>query len=102
MKTTTNKEKGMKKSQESQKQSFEDAVSELEKIINVLEHEDLSLKSALNNFEQGVRLVRICDDHLKTARGKIIELVRSDHGDIVEKVLGETLESFLDGEEYHD
>jgi exodeoxyribonuclease VII small subunit len=82
--------------------AFEDAVAELEKIIGVLELDTITLDDALRNFEQGVRLIRICDNHLSAARGRVLELVKGENGAIVEKVLGRTLESFLDGEESND
>ena len=102
MKSSTKKSTETTNAQETPKHTFEDAVSDLEKIINVLEREDLTLDNALANFEHGIRLIRICDDHLKTARGKILELIRGDDGEIVEKTLGQTLESFLNGEQYND
>jgi exodeoxyribonuclease VII small subunit len=82
--------------------AFEDAIADLEKIIGALELDTVTLDDALRNFEQGIRLVRICDNHLNAARGRVLELVKGENGDIVEKVLGRTLESFLDGEENND
>ena len=102
MKTTAKKTTRQISVPDEQKQTFEEAVSGLEKIISVLECEDLTLDDALINFEQGIRLVRVCDDRLKTARGRILELVRGENGELVEKVLGQTLESFLDGEEHDE
>jgi exodeoxyribonuclease VII small subunit len=82
--------------------AFEDALAGLEKIIGVLELENVTLDDALNNFEQGIRLIRICENHLNAARGRVMELVKGENGEIVERVLGKTLESFLDGEENND
>jgi exodeoxyribonuclease VII small subunit len=82
--------------------AFEDAIAELEKIIGVLELDTVTLDDALRNFEQGIRLIRICDNHLNAAKGRVLELVKGENGDIVEKILGRTLESFLDGEEKND
>lgn len=82
--------------------AFEEAVAGLEKIIGALELDNVTLDDALNNFEQGIRLIRICENHLTAARGRVLELVKGENGEIVERVLGRTLESFLDGEENND
>ncbi|HEX2960067.1 MAG TPA: exodeoxyribonuclease VII small subunit [Chitinispirillaceae bacterium] len=79
--------------------AFEDALAELEKIIEALELDNVTLNDALSNFEQGIRLIRICENHLNAARRRVLELVKGENGEIVERVLGKTLESFLDGEE---
>jgi exodeoxyribonuclease VII small subunit len=82
--------------------AFEDAMAGLEKIIGALELDNVTLDDALNNFEQGIRLIRICENHLNAARGRVLELAKGENGEIVERVLGRTLESFLDGEENND
>ena len=82
--------------------SFESALSELESIIEHLESEELTLDSALSYFERGISLMRICDAHLNLARGKITELFRGEDGAFAEKVLGASLESFLNQENNHD
>ncbi|MGS0729364.1 exodeoxyribonuclease VII small subunit, partial [Shewanella sp. 0m-11] len=38
--------------------SFEDSLSELEKIVTDLEHGDIDLDDALKQFERGIKLVR--------------------------------------------
>jgi exodeoxyribonuclease VII small subunit len=67
--------------------SFETAIKELEKIIEKLESPDLTLTNALENFEKGVGLMKVCDSHLKTAEGKLRELVGGDNGEFIEKIL---------------
>jgi exodeoxyribonuclease VII small subunit len=67
--------------------SFESAIKELEKIIEKLENPNLTLTTALENFEKGVGLMKICDAHLKTAEGKLKELVSGDNGEFIEKIL---------------
>ncbi|KMQ51441.1 exodeoxyribonuclease VII small subunit [Chitinispirillum alkaliphilum] len=80
------------------KKSFEESLYELENIIDELEKDDLTLDRALGHFEKGIGLMRHCDSHLKSARGKLKELLKGENGDIVTKILGETLESFIDKE----
>lgn len=67
--------------------SFESAIKELEKIIETLESPDLTLTNALDNFEKGVGLMKICDSHLKAAEGKLKELVSGKDGQFIEKIL---------------
>ena len=74
--------------------AFEDALSDLEAIIMRLEREDLTLEQSLAHFEEGVRLMRHCDGHLKSARGRLIELSKGENGKFVAEVLGEGLEMF--------
>ena len=77
--------------------TFESALSELEGVIEQLESGDLTLDSALGRFEEGVRLMRFCDAHLKSAKGRLLELSRGEDGELVTEILGEGLESFTDG-----
>jgi exodeoxyribonuclease VII small subunit len=74
--------------------TFEEALARLEKTIEQLEAADLTLDKSLYLFEQGIGLIRICDIHLKKAKGKVTELLKGENGEYVEKVLGTTLESF--------
>jgi exodeoxyribonuclease VII small subunit len=68
--------------------SFEEALKEMEGIIERLERDDLTLSDALAHFERGVALMRICDAHLKSAEGKLKELTKGENGEFIEKVLG--------------
>ena len=51
--------------------SFEEALAELESIVETLEHGELSLEDSLKTFERGVKLTRTCQDALKQAEQKI-------------------------------
>jgi exodeoxyribonuclease VII small subunit len=67
---------------------FEEALKEMEGIVEQLEREDLSLSDALAHFERGVTLMRVCDSHLKSAEGKLKELTKGENGAFIEKLLG--------------
>jgi exodeoxyribonuclease VII small subunit len=82
--------------------TFEEALAKLEKTVEQLEQENLSLDDSLKLFEQGIGLIRTCDVHLKKAKGKVTELLANDNGGYVEKVLGPTLESFIAREENNE
>lgn len=56
--------------------SFEQALAELETIVDRLEGEDLELESALADFEKGVKLTRRCAGELADAERRIEVLVR--------------------------
>ena len=75
--------------------SFEAGLANLEEIIGRLDSGDLTLDEALALFEQGIVLLRICDSHLKSAQGRITELLKGENGEYVEKVLGAALDSFI-------
>jgi exodeoxyribonuclease VII small subunit len=82
--------------------SFEQAMRDLEEVVAKLEGDELTLQQALEYFENGVKLMRVCDTHLKSAEGKLKELLRGEDGEFVEKVLGITLESVVGNEEFED
>ena len=75
--------------------SFEEALARLEKTVEQLERENVTLDESLELFEQGIGLMRTCDAHLKKAKGRVTELLRGENGAYAEKVLGDTLKSFI-------
>lgn len=56
--------------------SFEDSLSRLESIVSQLESGDLPLEHALEIFEDGVGLARLCQSHLAEAERKVEMLLR--------------------------
>jgi len=50
---------------------FEQALSELEALVESLEHGELSLEESLKSFERGVELTRTCQLSLKAAEQKV-------------------------------
>ncbi len=57
---------------------FEQALKELEKRVNHLEGGELSLDESLKVFEEGVKLSKQCESHLKDAESKIEVLTKAD------------------------
>ena len=84
------------------KLSFEKAITELEQIIENLESDELTLDNAVSNFEKGIGLLRICESHLKSTEGKLKELLKGEHGELVERVLGRTIDSLTAGDDSHE
>lgn len=50
---------------------FEQALAELEQLVERLERGDLPLDEALQTFERGVALTRQCQTSLKAAQAKV-------------------------------
>jgi exodeoxyribonuclease VII small subunit len=57
---------------------FERSLSELETIVEKLEHGDLTLDESLKQFERGVQLARSCQGALKQAEQKVEILLRKN------------------------
>ena len=55
---------------------FEQALAELEQLVERLERGDLPLDEALKTFERGVVLTRHCQSSLKAAQQKVEILMR--------------------------
>lgn len=63
------------------KQSFEKALEQLEKIVETLESNELSLEKALAKFEEGMKLSQYCAKQLdETERKLSLILEKSDGG----------------------
>jgi exodeoxyribonuclease VII small subunit len=54
---------------------FEEALAELEKIVDELEDGSLPLEEALSRFERGIRLSKILQQQLARAEAKVRRLV---------------------------
>ncbi|MCJ7552716.1 MAG: exodeoxyribonuclease VII small subunit [Ignavibacteriaceae bacterium] len=54
--------------------SFEEKLSRLEEVANLLEQEDLGLEESISLFEEGVKLSKECLTALQKAELKITEL----------------------------
>ncbi len=61
----------MVKKQTEQPLSFEKAVAELEGIVAAMERDELPLEEALNRYQRGVELLRLCEGTLNAAEQKI-------------------------------
>lgn len=51
--------------------TFEDAMDELEKIVNQIENDEIQLESALEKYQHGVNLVKFCQEKLAVVEQKI-------------------------------
>ena len=71
--------------------SFEEALANLEDIVQRMESGDAPLDSLVQNYEKGVKLLKICRDKIEGAEMKIKEAqtssdkyVEKDFDDVVE------------------
>jgi exodeoxyribonuclease VII small subunit len=64
--------------------SFEDTLARLEAVVLKLESGDLPLEEALQAFEEGVRLARVCSARLDDAERRVHLLTRTPDGEEVE------------------
>ena len=58
--------------------NFEDAMENLEELVEAMEEGELSLEESLKAFEQGIKLTRECQGALEKAEQKVQLLVESD------------------------
>jgi exodeoxyribonuclease VII small subunit len=64
------------------KLSFEEAMIKLSEVVKDLEDESISLDSAMEKFETGVKLSELCLKKLNEAEKKIEELTRTESGQL--------------------
>lgn len=64
--------------------SFEAAMKRLNEVVELLEKGTAPLDEALTYFEEGIRLVKFCNDKLEHAEQQIKILKRGDDGLIEE------------------
>ena len=62
---------------------FEDALKRLEDIVESMEAGDLPLETLLARFEEGTRMVKVCQERLEQAELKIKQLEKNPAGEIV-------------------
>ena len=58
--------------------SFEEALQQLETVVRQLESSELGLNDAMEQYENGVRFLRVCHKTLAEAENKIEMLTRVD------------------------
>lgn len=64
---------------------FEEALKRLESIVEAMESGDLPLETLLERYEEGTRLVKVCQAKLEEAELKIQRLEKTAAGELVVK-----------------
>ena len=67
---------------DSQELKFEEAIADLQQVVEQLESGDLSLEDSLAAFEKGVGLVRYCNQKLSEVEKKVELLVKDKQGQL--------------------
>jgi len=73
-----------KKAKKEDELQFEEALEELEAIVDDMEQGELSLEDSLKAFERGITLTRQCQAALKNAEQKVNLLLEKQNQDVVE------------------
>lgn len=63
--------------------SFEESLEKLEKIVNKLETGDVPLDDAIDEFNNAMQLVKVCNKKLNSAEEAIAKIVQ-ENGDLIE------------------
>lgn len=65
---------------ESAEHTFESAMQRLEQIVEAMESDQLPLEDLIVRYEEGIRLVQVCETKLKAAEKKIEVITRKAQG----------------------
>lgn len=57
---------------------FEKSLQQLEKIVGKMEAGDLGLEESLDQFEQGIKLAKSCQDRLANAELRVEQLIEKN------------------------
>lgn len=74
---------------EEKQMNFESAITRLEEIVRALENGDTPLDTSLSLFEEGVALVKLCNEQLDGAEQKVKMLTFAPDGTASETELVE-------------
>ncbi len=66
---------------------FEEALQNLEQVVEKMEADELPLETLLAKYEEGLKLVKICQDKLAEAEVKIQQLEKNAAGEFKLKPL---------------
>ena len=66
------------------KKSFEQAMKQLEQIVQDLESGDMPLEKAIKKFEEGIQLSKFCTAKLDESEKKITILMQDSSGNVSE------------------
>lgn len=75
----------MEKPMDDKTLNFEQAMEQLETIVNRLESGDVPLETAIELFQEGMQLSRLCGDKLEQVERKIEQLMEAPDGTVVRK-----------------
>lgn len=88
-----------KEKKEKKDKKFEEALGNLEEVVERLESGELSLEESLAAFEEGVRLVKHCNQKLNEVEKRIELLIKDKEGHLQIQPLAEAAGEEPEGEE---
>ena len=59
--------------------TFEEALKDLEEIVDDLNNSDMELEKAIAAYEKGVKLKKICEEKLKSAQERIEKIEKKEN-----------------------
>jgi len=62
--------------------AFEEAVEKLETIVQEMESDELPLETMLVRYEEGAKLVKVCEEKLQSAEARITQLEEKLEGEL--------------------
>jgi len=65
--------------------TFETAVEKLESIVEAMESEELPLEKLLVQYEEGTKLVKLCESKLQAAEKRITQLEENLEGELASR-----------------
>jgi exodeoxyribonuclease VII small subunit len=68
------------------KKTIEQAMKQLEQIVQDLEAEDIPLEKAIKKFEEGIQISKFCTEKLDESEKKITLLMRNSDGQNISEV----------------
>ncbi|MBQ6444002.1 MAG: exodeoxyribonuclease VII small subunit [Methanosphaera sp.] len=68
--------------------SFEESLEKLEEIVEKLESGDVPLDDAIDEFNNAMQLVKVCDEKLSKAEESIAKIVE-ENGELMDFVLSD-------------
>ncbi|WP_079509688.1 exodeoxyribonuclease VII small subunit [Mesobacillus jeotgali] len=63
---------------EEKKMSFEQAMDQLENIVEKLEEGDVPLEEAISFYKEGMELSKLCHDKLKNVEEQLAQIITED------------------------
>ncbi|SDN62932.1 exodeoxyribonuclease VII small subunit [Bacillus sp. OK048] len=67
--------------------TFEEALRDMEKVVEKLEEENVTLEDSIDLYQKGMELFKVCNQKLKEAEKKISQLVE-ENGEIKKVSVG--------------
>ena len=60
------------------KMTFEESLESLENIVKELESGNVNLDDAINKYSEAMKLVKICEDKIKSAEEMVTKIVKEN------------------------